>query len=62
MGQVDMVDDPSIYFQKLTCDSIDVTPVNFTSKNCRHRRIYYKSGQVKALYVLGEIRETGTLR
>ena len=42
MGQVDIVDDSSIYFQKLTCDSIDVTTVNFTSKEFMELRWKYK--------------------
>ena len=42
MGQVDMVDDASIYFQKLTCDSIDVTTVNFISEEFVKLRWKYK--------------------
>jgi hypothetical protein len=47
MQQVDIVDDPKIYFDKLTSDREEVTAVNFVSENAVELRWKYKEGFVE---------------
>ena len=46
--QVDLVDDPSIYFDKLTSDREEVTTVNFVSEDMVEMRWKYKDDFVES--------------
>ena len=48
LPQVDFVDDPSVYFDKLTSDQEEVTAVNFVSEDMVEMRWKYKNDFVGA--------------
>ena len=48
LPQVDFVDDPSVYFDKLTSDQEEVTAVNFVSEDMVEMRWKYKNDFVDA--------------